>query len=170
MILANLKHSVVPTALVSALLLAGCVSPAVTQQVRGHIDSSMEAAGVMNRSLRVEESTLGHKAATNAAAARQLSPIVARRASRPWIGSEMIEISSEDSFPPSSMKPSSSSALKTKALAARSASQFGLNACPASLVFRFASSRTYIARRHRQSPLARAPPSRPSPRPPQLQE
>lgn len=99
MILANLKHSVVPTALVSALLLAGCVSPAVTQQVRGHIDSSMEAAGVMNRSLRVEESTLGHKAATNAAAARQLSPIVARRASRPWIGSEMIEISSEDSLP-----------------------------------------------------------------------
>lgn len=99
MILANLKHSVVPTALVSALLLAGCVSPAVTQQVRGHIDSSMEAAGVMNRSLRVEESTQGHKAATNAAAARQLSPIVARRASRPWIGSEMIEISSEDSLP-----------------------------------------------------------------------
>lgn len=73
MILANLKHSVVPTALVSALLLAGCVSPAVTQQVRGHIDSSMEAAGVMNRSLRVEESTQGHKTATNAAAARQLA-------------------------------------------------------------------------------------------------
>lgn len=97
--MANLKHSAGPCALVSALLLAGCVSPAVTQQVRGHIDSSLGATAVMNRSLRVDESTPGHQAATNAAAARQLSPIVARRAARPWIGSEMIEISSEDSLP-----------------------------------------------------------------------
>lgn len=97
--MANLKHSAVPCALVSALLLSGCVSPAVTQQVRGHVDSSLDATRALNRSLRVEESTPGHQAATNAAAVRQLNPIVARRASRPWIGSEMIEISSEDSLP-----------------------------------------------------------------------
>lgn len=86
--------------LTTALILAGCASPSITQSVKQQENKTKSATTALNRELPVDESTPGHYANTNAAASRQLNPVVAKRATRPWIGSKMIESASEDELPP----------------------------------------------------------------------
>lgn len=86
--------------LATALIISGCTSPVITQNVKLQENITTAATSALNRELPINESTVGHYANTNAAASRQLNPAVAKRATRPWIGSKMIESYSDDELPP----------------------------------------------------------------------
>ncbi|RMX08157.1 hypothetical protein D8I35_03305 [Corticibacter populi] len=89
------------TALVVTAMLSGCASTVSHQADADYERGAAVSAGVSNDlAQRVDDSTHGSKAHTDALAAQQASPAVTRRASRPWIGARFAEVQSDEVLPP----------------------------------------------------------------------
>lgn len=99
----KIKHSTVALTLaLVAVLVAGCASPSLTQQVKTRTDSALQLADLASQptiSGTANASTPGTSAHADRAAEAQRNMPTLRRSRATWIGTRMVPVTQEDQLP-----------------------------------------------------------------------
>lgn len=90
---------------VAAATLAACTAPKTTAQLQGVESRAVPLTRIANGALAVDANTPGSAAYAERMAREQLNAPVVKRSLRPWIGSTLVDVQSDEALPPIFYEP-----------------------------------------------------------------